>query len=211
MFRRQWHSTYESLEDCNPLRDKMMSVYVEEIASYQRPLLVGDHSAWFRPEAKTLQERTYEHKPSRIAVNRPIGVGFGYSTIAYIPEENGSWALPLLHERITSSETAISKLSQQLQQACSQFDQRPIVVVDSQYGCASFVQQTVDIPCDKLMRLSSNRCFYGEPKTYDGRGRPRKHGHKLKLNDSETWLPEDKIVEVKDSQLGLIKIQAWHK
>ncbi len=84
----------------------MMRVYLQEIESSGRPLLVGDHTAWFRPDALTVQERTYEHKPSRISVNRPIGVGFGYSTIAYIPEKQGSWALPLLHERITSSETA---------------------------------------------------------------------------------------------------------
>ncbi len=64
-----------------------MEVHLKQITSSQRPLLVGDHSAWFRPGAKTLQQRTYEHKPSRIAVNRPIGVGFGYSTIAYIPEK----------------------------------------------------------------------------------------------------------------------------
>ena len=43
------------------------------------------------------------------------------------------------------------------------------MVVDSQYGCASFVKQTADIPCDQLMRLSSNRCFYGEPMGYNGR------------------------------------------
>ncbi|RQH21585.1 hypothetical protein D5R40_31480 [Okeania hirsuta] len=27
-------------------------------------------------------------------------VVFGYSTLAYIPEEKGSWALPLVHQRI---------------------------------------------------------------------------------------------------------------
>ncbi len=39
----------------------------------------------------------------------------------------------------------------------------------------------------------------------------RKHGHKLKLNDPETWLNEDEIVELEDPKLGRIKIQAWHK
>ncbi len=141
-----------------------MSVYTKQITSNQRPLLVGDHSAWLRPDAVTLQERTYEHKPSRIAVNRPIGVGFGYSTIAYIPEAQGSWALPLLHERINSSETAISKLSQQLQRVCSYSNQRAIIVVDSQYGCASFVQQTAHIDCDKLMRPLFQSLFLGRTK-----------------------------------------------
>ena len=211
VFRRKWHSIYEALEDCSPSRDKMMVIYSQKIALNQRPVLVGDHSAWFRPDALTLQERTYEHKPHRISVNRPVGVGFGYSTIAYIPEQQGSWALPLLHERISSSETAISKMSQQLRKVCFELKIGPILVVDSQYGCASFIQQTADIPCDKLMRLSSNRCFWGEPTAHSGRGRPRKHGDKFKLNDCQTWHQEDEIEFVEHPRLGLLQIQAWQK
>ncbi|MEH2294195.1 hypothetical protein [Nostoc sp.] len=41
---------------------------------------------------------------------KPITVGQGYSTIAWIPESEGSWALPLRHERITSAESPISFL-----------------------------------------------------------------------------------------------------
>lgn len=63
VFRRQWHSTYEALEDCHPSRYKLMEVYINQMQmpKNQRPLLVGDHSAWLRPDAVTLQERTYEH------------------------------------------------------------------------------------------------------------------------------------------------------
>jgi len=41
---------------------------------------------------------------------KPVTVGQGYSTIAIIPETEGSWALPLLHERITSFSNPIEKL-----------------------------------------------------------------------------------------------------
>ena len=157
VFRRKWHSVYEALEDCSPSRYKLMEVYINQITWNQRPLLVGYHSAWLRPDAVTLQERTYENQSGKIKVNQPIGVGFGYSTLAYIPEEKGSWALPLLQERINSSDTAISKLSEQLRKVCPYLEKRAIVVVDSQYGCAWFVKQTADIPCDRLMGLSSNR------------------------------------------------------
>jgi hypothetical protein len=37
-----------------------------------------------------------------------VTVGYGYSTLAWIPEAEGSWALPLLHERITSWDSPIS-------------------------------------------------------------------------------------------------------
>ncbi len=79
-------------------------------------------------------------------MNKPIGVGFGYSTIAYIPEQSGSWALPLLHERINSSETAINKLSQQLKKVCSQLNQRAILVVDSQGRMCTFPQTNRQYP-----------------------------------------------------------------
>lgn len=210
VFRRRWHSVYEAIEDCSPSRYKLMEVYISHMTLNQRPLLVGDHSAWLQPDAVTLQERTYEHQPGKIKVNQPIGVGFGYSTLAYIPEEKGSWALPLLHERINSCDTAISKLSEQLRKVCSCLEKRAIVVVDSQYGCASFVKQTADIPCDRLMRLSSNRCFYGEPIGYNGRGRPRLHGKKFKLNDETTWSSETQKVEVEHPKQGRLQIQAWH-
>ena len=52
VFRRQWHSTYESLEDCNPSRDKMMAAYSQQITYNQRPILVGDHSAWLRQSCR---------------------------------------------------------------------------------------------------------------------------------------------------------------
>ncbi len=42
VFRRQWHSIYEALEDSNPSRDKMMAIYSQQIALNQRPLLVGE-------------------------------------------------------------------------------------------------------------------------------------------------------------------------
>jgi hypothetical protein len=78
-----------------------MQLYIKQIPAEGRPLLAGDHTNWSRPDAVTLQERTYEHTGTSIAGNKPITVGQGYSTIAWIPEDSGSWALPLRHERIT--------------------------------------------------------------------------------------------------------------
>jgi len=60
-----------------------------------------------------LRDRTVEHQPTKIIGNKPITIGQGFSTLAWIPEEEGSWALPLLHERITSTETPIVKASSQ--------------------------------------------------------------------------------------------------
>lgn len=136
-----------------------MQLYIKQILTQKRPLLAGDHTSWSRPDAVKLQERTYEHSGTSIAGNKPITVGQGYSTIAWIPESEGSWALPLRHERITSAESPIQKAIWQLKQVCKYLPVRPISVWDSEYGCAPFVLKTANIPADILVRLRSNFCL----------------------------------------------------
>lgn len=72
------------------------------------------------------------------------------------------------------------------------------------------MKQTAEIKVSKLIRIRSNCCLYAEPAKYSGRGRPRKHGDKFKLNDLSSHFPADEIVFVTDESLGLIKISKWN-
>ena len=112
VFPRTWSSIYEALQDCRLQGPKLMQLYIKQMPTDVRPILSGDHTAWPGPDALTLQERTIEHQTTGIYRNRPITVGQGYSTIAWIPEDTGSLALPFLHERITCWETPIDKAVQ---------------------------------------------------------------------------------------------------
>ena len=209
VFRRRWPSIYEALQDCRPQRNKLMRLYIKQMPKQERPLLAGDHTIWPRPEAPTLKERTIEHQATDIPENCPIGLGYGYSTIAWIPEAAGSWALPLRHERITSWENPIEKAAWQLKQVCKHLPVRPISLWDSEYGCAPFVLKTSNIAADKLMRLRSNLCLWGAPPPYSGKGRPRTHGDKFKLNSPETWSVPSECVEVDDPNPQRLKISLW--
>ena len=185
-----------------------MKLYLTEIPTLQRPIIAGDHTPWPRTEAPTLKDRTYEHG-AKVISGKPITLGHGYSTVAWIPEEKGSWALPLRHERITSFETPISKAAVQLRQVCKHLKERPISLWDSEYGCVKFVTLTAELNADKLMRLRPNRCVFGAPPPCPGTGRPKKHGHKMKLSDPTTWgLPVESI-EIDDPTWGVIEIQRW--
>ncbi|WP_246163636.1 MULTISPECIES: transposase [Brasilonema] len=86
---------------------------------------------------------------------------------------------------------------------------RPISVWDSEYGCAPFVLKTADIKADILVRLRSNLCLWGAPPAYSGRGRPRKHGEKFKLNESSTWGEVTQSIQVNHSQLGRVQVNLW--
>lgn len=117
LFNRQWSSIYEALQDCRPDRKKLMMLYGEELEQQVPPtehiLVAIDHTAWGRPDAKTLQDRTHEY-------HKGVIIGQGYSTIAWIPEAEGSWALPLLHERISSGSSPILQAASQLKLVCEQ-------------------------------------------------------------------------------------------
>ena len=210
VFRRQWPSVYEALQDTRPSRKQLMKLYIAQIPQSERIVLAGDHTSWSRPNAPTLKERTYEHSPSQLS-GRPVTVGYGYSTLAWIPEAQGSWALPLLQERITSWDSPISKAVQQLSSVSAHLPSRALSLWDSEYGCAPFVNQTAELPVDKLMRLRSNLCLWGAPPAYQGRGRPKVHGDKFKLNDSTTWSFPAQQVEIDDPDLGELRVRVWHK
>ncbi|WP_293026723.1 transposase [Moorena sp. SIO3I8] len=184
LFQRKWSSAYEAIQDCRPNRKKLMSRYIQEIPTQEYVLLGIDHTAWGRKGAKTLKERTYCHQAS---AKGNVTVGQGYSTIAWLPEAGGSWALPLRHERITSKETPISKAVWQLKQVCQNLEQKVLVVADREYGNGLWVQQTADINASLLMRVRANACLWSKPPAYSGKGRPRKHGQKFKVNDPKTW------------------------
>jgi hypothetical protein len=206
VFRRKWPSLYESLEDLRPSKSGLMKLYARQMPVSGRVLLAGDHTAWPRLYAGTLKERTYEHEGKTLG-GKPITVGHGYSTLAWIPEEKGSWALPLCHERITSYETPLTRAAFQLKQVCRHLEARPLTVWDSEYGCASFVKMTADIEADKIMRLRPNRCLWMAPPPPDGKkGRPRKHGEKFQLSDPATHPNADGSIVLDDPVLGMIEI-----
>lgn len=210
VFRRQWPSLYEALQDSAPPRLPLLALYTQQIPTETLIVLAGDHTAWARLQAQTLRERTYEHQANPMRGGKPVTLGHGYSTIAWVPETQGSWALPLVHERITSAESPIDKGINQLRQVCQTLPTRPLSLWDAEYGCAPFLKQTADIACDKLIRLRSNRVLYGSPPPYSGTGRPRVHGDKFKLGDSTTWWPSDAQVEVEDGKLGRLRLQLWN-
>jgi len=209
-FRRRWPMLYEALQDGVIYRYSLLDIYRWQIPRTVRPLLAGDHTAWSRLHARTLRERTVEHQPNAIPNAKPITVGQGYSTIVWLPETPGSWALPCLHERIAPTENPIGKAVTQLRQVCQRLAQRPIALFDAEYGCAPFLRQSADIACDKIVRLRANLCLRGAPPPYAGKGRPAVHGAKFKLSDSTTWDAPAETLTVTDAELGPVRLSFWH-
>lgn len=94
----------------------------------------------------------------------------------------------------------------QPKQVCRHLQQRPITLWYSGYGCVTFVKETANINVDKLIRLRPNRCIYAEPPQYQGNGRPKKHGQKMKLSAPETWAVPVESIEIDHTTWGVVKI-----
>ncbi len=208
-FQRRWPSLYAALRDGQIDRQALCDLYRAELRSVDRPILAGDHTAWSRPYARTLPERTVEHQPNAIPGAKPITVGQGYSTLAWIPETSGSWALPLVHERITPADKPRHVAARQLRRISGQLKARAVACFDAEYGCAPFVRETADVPCDKVLRLRPNVVLYTAPPAYAGHGRPPVHGRKFKLRDGRTWGQPDATLDVQDPDWGRVQVRLW--
>ncbi|WP_445172341.1 transposase, partial [Microcoleus sp.] len=92
---------------------------------------------------------------------------------------------------------------------CAYFQHRPIALFDNEYGCAPLVKATAASADDKLMRISSHRCFWSTPPAYSGRGWPTIHGQEFRLNDSQSWWEPEQTLESVEPKLGKFRFKKW--
>ncbi|MEH1807070.1 hypothetical protein [Nostoc sp.] len=57
--------------------------------------------------------------------------------------------------------------------------------------------------------MGSNLCLWGEPGAYSGKGCPKKHGDKFKLNEPTTWGQAASVFEVDDPKLKRVRVSLW--
>lgn len=218
IFRRQWPSLYEGLQDGQLNQSLLLETFIQYLPENRRQLLIGDHTAWPRTQARTLEDRSFLHHPTPIKGQKPITIGHSYSTLGVVPlsrqpddKKKGSWFLPLLHDRITTRETPSQKAADQLKLVCKHFDERSVALYDSEYGIGVFVNLTADIDCDLWFRLRPNRNLRLRPPPYGGKGRPATHGAIFRLSDPTCWSVPVEEWEFDDPLLGRVLIQRWNE
>jgi hypothetical protein len=209
-FRRKWSSVYEALRDGRPDRNGLCELYLKYRPTTEgRLLLVIDHTAWPRLWARTLPERSYQHQPSEIPGQAPVTIGQGYSTLGVVPERRGSWALPLLHDRMTDK-SPVQAGAAQMKEVSAKLTERPVYLMDAEYACADLLLETQEVKGDKLMRLRSNLVLEGLTRPYLGHGPHPIHGIKFRFKDPSTWWKPDEIREGTDKRFGPYILRIWH-
>ncbi len=208
-FRRKWPSLFDALSDGGVDQATLRGVLFRFAPADSTPLWAIDHTLWARPDAVTLSERGFYPQPTRVPGGKPVGIGHAYPTVGIVPEAEGSWCLPLDQRRISIAQTPVEAGAAQLKELLAEVAFRPLVLGDSEYGCASFLGEMQGKPWDLLLRVRPTRVLYGKPGPYSGRGRPRVHGARFALAEETTWGTPAQAWEGKEASGKRIHVRAW--
>src|SRR6266516_6346469 len=180
-FERQWPSVYEALEDgrinVEQLRTLWVKVLLEERAETEPLWIAVDTSNLTRANAVTSADRTIIHLSNLPLVEKPISIGWTFSTVVVLPEQSSSWTPILEQQRISSEQTAIGVAIAQLQALKPLFGKRRVIILaDRWYGTPEFLRACHELGYSVLIRLKSNRKLYRVPVRTHKRGAPPKDG-----------------------------------
>ncbi len=155
LFRRQYASVHDAIEQLFVPRDETTRVserreleqaLVRLLMPYvpqpkRRFWLLGiDVTSAPRPSARTLSDRSYVYRPNAVTGVKPVTVGHQYSVVALFPEKqtptDPPWALPLLVNRVATSETKRTAGVAQIERLCADealpfHEQLSVIVADS--------------------------------------------------------------------------------
>lgn len=214
-FERRWHSTYEALQDGIIDRDALRGLaacYAPRPSEGCRLVLGIDTSGIGRPSSQTARDRTYLYANNQPNSRLPVTAGWSFSTLVVLPEKYSSWTYILDNLRVGSDETASDVATEQLKAIVPLFAERPVVLGDRYYGCATFIEKAKDIACDKLLRIQGHHVFYRPaPPKRPGRGAQRKDGDRFKCNNPATHGPPDDEWSGIDEKGHQIDVACWQK
>src|SRR6266516_3913587 len=213
-FRRRWPSAPDALADGTLAVERgraLVGAALAEQALDRRAVWALDGTVWPRPAAKTSAARTYAHRPRPGIPQHGLVPGWEYQWLVAVPEDRGSWVLPLdVTRRGPAAGTPAALAIAQLRRALRgrRAAPRPVVTFDSQYDPVQLARAA--LPADLLVRLTPKRRFYRAPLPYSGKGtRVRRHGPIFKTWDATTHGPPDRSAEVDDPEHGRVHVAAW--
>jgi len=167
VFRRKWHSLYKALEkgkiDCGELENHLSKIVPQEGVRYY----ALDGTGWPRPRARTMDDRQYVYLPTSAVNGGSVCVGYPYSLLDWVPEQNASWSLSVNVQRIASHESAKSVGIEQIQvlnearKDCQEV--LDIVAGDGRYGNAGFLRPLQGQRWGLVVRLRHCKPNYSKP------------------------------------------------
>ncbi len=230
-FLRGWASTCDALSDGSlevPAIQRLLAAQpIIRPPDAAREIWALDGSSWPRPTAPTSPQRTVCRVLTSGSAAQSLVDGWEYQWLVAVPEQAGSWVLPLAVDRRsptagTATTLAITQLrAVQAARAVARVEAgtaadpaaaadpapRPILLLDSSYAVGQLV--AADLGVDILARLAGNRVFRRPAPPWQGIGRLPKHGPPVKLADPTTHGEPDATTVLPDPLYGAVTIDRW--
>ncbi len=189
-FQRRWPSLYAALRDGQIDHAALRRAFVAALPTpppAQRLLLGLDTSPIRRPDAVTSPDRTLVYWSNLPRDATPVVPGWSFSALVALPQPVSSWTYVLDHQRVSSTETAVSVGQRQLQSVLPLLPRRPLLLLDRHYSQTPWLLATHDLPTDQLIRARVDQVLYRPPPPRTGKvGAPRKDGERFKGSDPST-------------------------
>ena len=230
-FRRSYSSLFKAIDEwCEPkmLLPHLLQPYLPTPRQRSFWLLLVDVTAQPRPYGQTVADRSMVYQPTVVKGNKPVTIGHQYSSVVLglepEAENSDSWVLPLLTQRVATSQDKEMVGSRQID-ALLDDPQLPfgqdlcVEAVDSSYSKPDYLYAHRHYPnLVTIARIKNNRTLYHqfqpEPDAVTAAGHPRWYGEPFKLSDPAGCTAPDKtLTRWETSRRGKryrVEIKAWH-
>jgi hypothetical protein len=227
-FRRSYSALFKAMDEYRPGDDDLGQLAGPYLPRPKRRpfwLLGVDVTPQPRPYARTLEERGFVYQPNLIWGNKPITIGHQYSTVALLPEKEGShpapWVVPLSCRRVKLEESKALVGAEQIgalldNEQLPFHDQLTVEVGDSDYSQPIFLAANrKHRHLVSLVRCRGNRTFFRLEyrSAEETGGAPSYYGEPFNLKEPDTWGEADQTTtQPFTSRRGKeyqVVIQAW--
>jgi hypothetical protein len=212
-FQRRWPSVYAALRDAQIDRTTLRRTFVAAMPCPpigQRLLLGLDTSPIRRPDALTARDRTLVYWPNLPRDATPVVPGWSFSALVVLPQPVSSWTYVLDHQRVPSTETAVTVGTQQLLTVLPLLPTRALLLLDRHYSQAPWLLATHALPVDQLIRARADQVLYRPAPPRTGKpGAPRKDGARFKGSDPTTHGVPDEDWHGTDARGHPVTVSCW--
>lgn len=216
-FRRSHGSLYKALAlgeiDVAALRALLVRHRPEDWPA----VFAVDASTWERCDAECSPERGFYHSASKHSAGQPIVAGWSYQWVAQCNFDADSWTAPLdalrIPPTVDTTDATIAQVNQ-LVELLNEDRRVPLFVFDAGYDPIGLTFGLKDTAVQVLVRIRDDRVFYADaparPIHPPSRGRPPRHGRRMKCSDPTTHPEPDAECHTEDPRYGTVRVEAWH-
>jgi hypothetical protein len=165
--QRKWPSLYQAVEEGRMDEAWLRTFLAQQVPAEGIRYWALDCTNWLRTHARTLPDRQYVYRPTPLASRGTVDIGYSYSLLDWVPEDDRSWAMSVDVVRVPSTkrewQVGIEQV-QRLSEARQAYELvLDIVTADAKYGNHKFLRPLRGQRCGVVVAMRRDRVLYRAP------------------------------------------------